>query len=84
MRGRTVRSNKALGLMKQKSSTQRIAAWVCLASIAAAVLWRLIWAFTGFETDMVFMGISIVGLIAAAIAGIPLSKPVASSLESKQ
>jgi len=51
-----------------KTLTQRAIAVVAVIGCIAGVVWRLVWPWTGKQTDLIFIAIMVVGIIAARIA----------------
>ena len=46
---------------------RRIIGVVATVALAAGVIWKFIWPWTGWRTDTIFLCITVIGLIAGAV-----------------
>ncbi len=50
----------------QRKRRDRTVAVIAAVGIAAAVLYKLIWPWTSLRTDLIFLGVTLVGIFAAS------------------
>ena len=47
---------------KMRKVLERVVAWIGIFCGVAAVIWRLIWPWTGSRTDLIFIPVSVLGI----------------------
>jgi hypothetical protein len=58
------------GETKRRTLAQRVALWIVIICGITAVVWRIIWPWTGTHTELVFLGIFTIGIACSLWLGL--------------
>jgi hypothetical protein len=50
-----------------KIASRRVLGVLATVALVAGVVWKFIWPWTGWRTDMIFLGVTVIGLVAGAV-----------------
>jgi hypothetical protein len=50
-----------------KIASRRVLGVLATVALVAGVVWKFIWPWTGWRTDMIFLCVTVIGLVAGAV-----------------